>query len=180
MAPVKVALNGIGRIGHLAVRLVFERPDKFEIVHLNDIGSCESIAYLIKRDSVHGTWKHEAKSEGGVIVLTDVDSGRVCRVPYSSAKTPSALAEAYKKAGVEMVLECTGEFLKRATLDPYFAECGAKKVVVSAPVKDVPEVSTKPSTGRRWLCAPVSLSLSRGCCLRRAGSDALAFPLPRS
>lgn len=145
MAPVKVAVNGIGRIGHLAVRLVFERPDKFELVHLNDIGSCDSIAYLIKRDSVHGPWKHGSKADGGdAVVFTDADSGRTLRVPYSMAKTPAALADAYKKAGVELLLECTGEFLKHATLEPYFSQCGVKKIVVSAPVKDTPEVCSPP------------------------------------
>lgn len=54
MAPIKVAVNGCGRIGRLALRIAFERPEVFEIVHLNDLGSAPSTAYLLKYDSVHG------------------------------------------------------------------------------------------------------------------------------
>eukprot|EP00955_Chlamydomonas_euryale_P016381 175175-Chlamydomonas_euryale.AAC.1 len=54
MAPVKVAINGCGRIGRLALRIAWEQPDKFEIVHLNDITPAESVAYLLRYDSVHG------------------------------------------------------------------------------------------------------------------------------
>ena len=169
MAPVKVAINGCGRIGappghsrrraanvlshlcacgrsqpcagRLALRIAFEQPDVFEIVHLNDIAAVESAAYLIKYDSVHGTWAHDAKAEGGVIVLTDATRpGRALRAPYGTARAPEALAEAYKSAGVALVLECTGVFLTRAALAPYFAACGVRKVVVSAPVKDADPV----------------------------------------
>jgi glyceraldehyde 3-phosphate dehydrogenase len=162
------------RAGRLALRVLFEQPETFELVrarlrrlalagfavrrvtladcplgtnsrahrlqvHLNDLGACESTAYLIKYDSVHGTWAHgsAAEADGNTIVLSDTSrSGRALRVPYSRAKEPAALAEAYKAAGVALVLECTGVFLTRAALAPYFDACGARKVVVSAPVKD--------------------------------------------
>ena len=111
----------------------------FELVHLNDLGACESTAYLLQFDSVHGTWAHAAScaDEGDAVVLTDAQRpGRALRVPYSRCKEPAQLAAAYKKAGVALVLECTGVFLDRAALAPYFDACGVRKVVVSAPVKD--------------------------------------------
>jgi glyceraldehyde 3-phosphate dehydrogenase len=113
---------------------VFDKPEAFTLVHLNDLGSCESTSYLLKFDSVHGTWLHEASAEGEVIVLRG--AGREVRVPYSRTSEPAGLVAAYKAAGVQLVLECTGQFLTRATLAPYFDACGVRKVVVSAPVKD--------------------------------------------
>ena len=125
------------RAGRLALRLVFEQPEAFELVHLNDIAAVESAAYLVQFDSVHGTWAHSSTAEGGCIVLADASrAGRVLRLPYGGVSDPTALAEAYKAAGVALVLECTGVFLTRAALAPYFDACGVRKVVVSAPVKD--------------------------------------------
>ena len=106
-------------------------------MHLNDLGAAESTAYLLQYDSVHGTWPHTATAEGDVIVLSDATRpGRELRVPYSRAKEPAALAAAYTAAGVALVLECTGVFLTRAALAPYFDACKVRKVLVSAPVKD--------------------------------------------
>lgn len=109
----------------------------FELAHLNDLGAAESTAYLIQFDSVHGTWEHLATSDGNFVVLSDARRPcRVLRVPYSRCKEPALLAHAYKTAGVQLVLECTGAFLDRAALGPFFDVCGVHKVVVSAPVKD--------------------------------------------
>lgn len=109
-------------------------------MHLNDLGAVESTAYLLKFDSVHGTWAHDASVEGDTVVLRHATTGRVSRCAYSRAKEPAALADAYKAAGVALVLECTGAFLTRAALAPYFAVAGVRKVVVSAPVKDADPV----------------------------------------
>ena len=119
------------------LRLAFELPEVFQLVHLNDLGAAESTAYLVQFDSVHGTWEHEASVDGDFVVFTDTKRpGRTLRVPYSRCKEPAALAAAYKAAGVALVLECTGVFLTRAALAPYFDDCGVRKVLVSAPVKD--------------------------------------------
>lgn len=127
--------------GRLALRVLFEQPEAFELVHMNDLGAAESTAYLCKYDSVHGTWAHGCTAEGDAIVLTDATrAGRVLRVPYSRAKEPAALGAAYTALGVALVLECTGVFLTRAALAPYFAAGGVRKVVVSAPVKDAEPV----------------------------------------
>ncbi len=60
--PAKVAINGCGRIGRLALRLAFERPEAFEIVHLNDLGAAASTAYLSQFDSVHGAHSSLART----------------------------------------------------------------------------------------------------------------------
>ena len=134
--PVRVGLNGCGRIGRLVLRLAFDFPDALELGALNDIASAESVAYLLQYDSVHGTWGAvTVRAEGGsAIVFTS--AARELRVPFTRHATLEALAPAYLAAGVQLALECTGEFLTRAALAPYTAAGGAAKVVVSAPVKD--------------------------------------------
>jgi len=132
MAPVRVAINGLGRIGRLALRIAIESAGgALQLVHLNDISAVESAAYLIKYDSVHGTWRHDVKGEGGAITIDGV------AIPYTAHKNPADID--YAGLGVDMVLECTGAHLTRASLAPYFAK-GVRKVVVSAPVKDEPAV----------------------------------------
>ncbi|GBF99581.1 glyceraldehyde-3-phosphate dehydrogenase [Raphidocelis subcapitata] len=139
MAPVKVAINGLGRIGRLAFRAAFDRSDVFDFVHLNDLAAPESVAYLIKFDSVHGTWAHDVTVDGGAVVVKTA-AGRVVRIPCTQHPKPSELAPALKAAHAAQVWECTGVFLTRATLAPYFSEARASKVVVSAPVKDADPV----------------------------------------
>lgn len=101
---------------------------------MNDLASIESSAYLLKFDSVHGTWAHEVEVEDGCIVITHAKTGERHRVSYSQAPSPSELPWTDTGA-VDMVFECTGVFLTRAKLQPYL-DAGVKKVVVSAPVKD--------------------------------------------
>jgi len=127
MPPIKCAVNGFGRIGRLMFRYVWDDPD-LEIVHVNDLCSCESAAYLAKYDSVHGTW--DKKVEGQESSFT-VD-GKV--VTFSRERDYTKID--FQAMGVEMVMECTGVFLSVKTLQPYFDVCGIKQVVVSAPVKE--------------------------------------------
>mmetsp|Transcript_11540 Transcript_11540/g.20490 ORF Transcript_11540/g.20490 Transcript_11540/m.20490 type:complete len:347 (-) Transcript_11540:727-1767(-) len=136
MSPTRVAVNGCGRIGRLAIRLLWERPDEFQLVHLNDIAAIESVAYLMKYDSVHGTWAPRVEVQGLDIVITDTKSGRQLVVPCSRQSKPSEVP--YAGLSIDILLECTGEHLIHATLQPYLAN--VKKVLVSAPVKDSPPV----------------------------------------
>jgi glyceraldehyde 3-phosphate dehydrogenase len=136
MLPLKVGLNGCGRIGRLVLRLAWLHPEILTLVSLNDIASAESVAYLIQYDTVHGTWDVKVKAEGGALVFTSPDGSRVLRVPFTRHATLEPLALVYKSSGVALVLECTGVYLTRAALTPYLTTGGAAKVVVSAPVKD--------------------------------------------
>jgi len=134
MAPVRVAINGCGRIGRLAFRLAFDRPDDFEIVHLNDIAAAESTAYLMQFDSVHGTWAgHELSVADCGAVTVEEKGGRTVKIPYTQAKSPAEVD--YTGLNVDQVWDCTGVFLTRKALQPYFDK-GVPKVVVSAPVKE--------------------------------------------
>jgi len=99
-----------------------------EIVHVNDLCSCESAAYLVKYDSVHGTWDKDVQQEG----MSFTVDGK--KVTFSQKKDFTDID--FRAMGVEMVLECTGKFLKMDVLTPYISKCGVKRVVVSAPVKE--------------------------------------------
>ena len=98
-------------------------------MHINEFpGAGESSAYLAKYDSVHGQWPHACAFEDGHVV---VDGAH--KISYSTHAAPGDVP--WDEHGVELVLECSGEFLTREKLAPYFAR-GVKKVLVSAPVKD--------------------------------------------
>lgn len=127
--PVKCAINGFGRIGRLAFRYAWEDPD-LEIVHVNDLCACESAAYLAEFDSVHGKWNHR------VDALDDSSGFTVDGKTVTFSQHADFTKIDFAGMGVELVLECTGKFLKVANLQPYFDKCGIKQVVVSAPVKE--------------------------------------------
>jgi glyceraldehyde 3-phosphate dehydrogenase len=124
---IKVAINGFGRMGRLAFREAFDRAD-FEIVHINELhGDAKTAAHLLEYDSVHGRWDRQISVQADSIFLGDKE------VSVSHAATPDGFDWVGK--GVDLVMECTGEFKTIETLKPYF-DNGVKKVVVSAPVKD--------------------------------------------
>jgi glyceraldehyde 3-phosphate dehydrogenase len=126
--PTKCAINGFGRIGRLVFRYAWDDPE-LEIVHVNDLCSCESAAYLVQYDSVHGTW--EKKVEAGSDTHFTVEA---TKVTFSQEKDFTKVD--WKSMGVELVMECTGKFLTVEALNPYFDVCNVKQVVVSAPVKE--------------------------------------------
>jgi glyceraldehyde 3-phosphate dehydrogenase len=125
---VKCAVNGFGRIGRLVFRYAWQDPE-LDIVHVNDLCSCESAAYLLKFDSVHGTWNRE------VTAGEDGESFEVDGTGVTFSQEKDFTKVDWRALGVELVMECTGKFLSVATLSPYL-DLGIKQVVVSAPVKE--------------------------------------------
>lgn len=69
------------------------------------------MAYLLQFDSVHGTWAHSCAADASAVVLSRKGGGEALRIPYCAVATPAGLAVAYRSLGVQVVLECTGEFL---------------------------------------------------------------------
>lgn len=123
----RIAINGFGRMGRLALRAAWGNPD-FEFVHVNEIaGDAQSAAHLLEFDSIHGRWSVPISAESDAIVI----DGQ--RVSYSSnariEETP------WGGIGADVVVECTGRFKSSEVLTAYL-ESGVRKVVVSAPVKD--------------------------------------------
>ena len=124
---MRIGINGFGRMGRLALRAGWSRPD-IEFVHINEpYMDPGTMAHLLEFDSVHGRWPVPiGASENGIEI-----EGRLLSV--SGAKAPGEVD--WRTAGVDLVLECSGKFRDRATLDPYFA-AGVRKVIVAAPVKE--------------------------------------------
>ena len=122
---VKVAINGLGRIGRCVARIIASRND-VELVAVNASGSEEMIQYNLKYDTVHGP-KFDVKVEGGYIFIGK-DKAKLL-----SERDPAKLD--FASYGADVVLECTGAFLTLESCQAYI-DNGVKKVVMSAPAKD--------------------------------------------
>jgi glyceraldehyde 3-phosphate dehydrogenase len=125
----KVAINGFGRIGRLVARAILERTDHdLELVAINDLADAKSNALLFKRDSVHGAFPGTVEADGNDIIV----NGR--RIHVTAERDPANLPHAAN--GVDIALECTGFFTDRDSAGKHLT-AGAKRVLVSAPAKNV-------------------------------------------
>jgi len=134
---VKVGINGFGRIGRVTFRALMARSEEFEVVGINDLGANDSLAMLLKYDSVHGRFPGTVEAdENGLIV-----NGKHIRV--FEERNPGNIP--WGDVGAEIALESTGFFTNRATADkPGYdshIKAGARKVVISAPAKDEPDLT---------------------------------------
>ena len=126
--PVRVGINGFGRIGRLVLRAALEAKRKdITFVAVNDLGSAEANAHLLKHDSVHGAYPGKVGATKSAI---KVDGHKI---QVLSERDPAKLP--WGKLGVDIVLECTGLFTKRQAAALHL-DGGAKKVLVSAPCAD--------------------------------------------
>jgi glyceraldehyde 3-phosphate dehydrogenase len=129
--PVKVGINGYGRIGRNILRALFEskRTDELQIVAINDLGDAHTNAHLTRYDTAHGPFAGEIKVDADAMVV----NGN--RIRVLAERDPAKLP--WGQLGVEFVLECTGLFTSKARAAAHLGG-GAKKVVISAPgEKDV-------------------------------------------
>jgi glyceraldehyde 3-phosphate dehydrogenase len=122
----KVAINGLGRIGRAALKIVLETPG-LELAAVNDIVSVDNIAYLLKYDTAYGRYDKEVESSDGSLTIGGVT------YPYYSERDPAQLPWAAQ--GVDIVFECTGIFTTMDKLKKH-VQAGAKYVILSAPAKD--------------------------------------------
>ncbi len=127
MAKVKVGINGFGRIGRNFLRAQLQRGGDFEVVAANDVGDTATMAHLLKHDSVLGPLDAPVEAGDGVIRV----GGR--EIAFLSERDPSDLP--WRDLGVDVVVESTGLFTKRADAEKHL-EAGARKVVISAPASD--------------------------------------------
>ncbi len=124
---IRIGINGFGRIGRLALRAGWAVP-AIDFVHINDPGmNLEGAAHLLEFDSVHGRWDRQIRPADDQLQI-----GKQA-LTFSTSKDPSGVP--WSTLGVDIVLECSGKFRTRQTLEPYLAN-GVQKVIVSAPVKD--------------------------------------------
>jgi len=124
---IRVGINGFGRIGRLVFRALYERRiDDLQVVAINDLGSVEANAHLLKYDSVHGRFHGEITAGEGWI-----DAGRG-KVEVLAERDPAKLP--WQGLKVDVALECTGIFTKREAAAKHL-EAGAKRVLISAPAE---------------------------------------------
>jgi glyceraldehyde 3-phosphate dehydrogenase len=125
MKTIKVGINGFGRIGRAFLKVAWDRPE-IEIVAVNDLGSVENMAYLLKYDTVYRKWGHEISFVGQDIII----DGK--HVKVLAEKEPGKLP--WGALGVDVVVESTGLFTNYEKAKAHM-DAGAKKVVISAPSK---------------------------------------------
>jgi glyceraldehyde 3-phosphate dehydrogenase len=134
---IRIGINGFGRMGRLALRAGWGRRG-VEFVHINEIaGDVETAAHLLTFDSVHGRWHRPVEARANQLVIDGQP------LTFSSAAVPEDVP--WSAHQVDLVLECSGKFRSRETLDPYFA-VGVRKVIVAAPVKAALSISSSAST----------------------------------
>jgi glyceraldehyde 3-phosphate dehydrogenase len=136
---MKVGINGMGRMGRLTLRAAFgaiQRAEgdpragiRLEVAHVNEIkGGAAATAHLLEFDSIHGRWRTSFEVDGDTAIAV---GGK--RIGFSAAASPGEIR--WGDLGCDIVLECTGKFVKSEQLQGYF-ERGVKRVIVAAPVKD--------------------------------------------
>jgi glyceraldehyde 3-phosphate dehydrogenase len=124
--PIRVAINGFGRIGRVAFRAALNHPE-IEVVAINDLMDPDTIAHLLTYDSVHGSLDAAVEAEEGGIVVAGT------RIPVTAIRNPAELP--WKTHGVDIVMECTGLFRNRGKAAGHL-NAGARKVIISAPAVD--------------------------------------------
>jgi glyceraldehyde 3-phosphate dehydrogenase len=124
---VRIAINGFGRIGRLALRAAWDWPE-LDWVHVNEVkGGVVAAAHLLKFDSVHGRWSPTVEAAGEDQFRVEGRS-----ISFSDYAAPGDVP--WQDLGIEMVLECSGKFRTPEQLEAYFQR-GVRKVIVAAPVK---------------------------------------------
>lgn len=149
---IKVAINGFGRIGRLVFRLM-EEQDDFEVVAINDLTDAEQLAYLLKYDTNHRSYRIDEISVRGDSICI---GGR--EVKIFAEKDPANLP--WGELGIDVVMECTGAFTNKEKAMAHI-DAGAKKVIISAPAKGdlktiVYNVNEKTLTGEEQIISAAS------------------------
>ncbi len=121
----KVAINGLGRIGRAALKMIVDKPE-LELVAINDLIPTDNLAYLLKYDTVYGRYEKDVSSRENELTIEGQS------YPVFKEKDPAQLP--WKEKGVDLVFECTGVFTKKPDMKKHI-EAGAKHVILSAPAK---------------------------------------------
>ena len=124
---IKIGINGFGRIGRMVFRAAVENFTDVEVVGINDLLDPDYLAYMLKYDSVHGTFNDDIKVGGDTLIV----DGKKIRL--TAEKDPTQLK--WDEVGAEIVVESTGLFLEDAKARMHI-QAGTKKVIMSAQSKD--------------------------------------------
>jgi glyceraldehyde 3-phosphate dehydrogenase len=128
---MKIAINGFGRIGRIVARELFKNPEfrkNLQLVAVNDLGTPKELAFALKYDTTHGTYKYD--------VTSDAESISIDGQKIACLKVANAPELPWAKLGVDLVLECTGRFTTKEGAMAHVT-AGAKKVIISAPATGV-------------------------------------------
>ncbi len=123
----KIAINGMGRIGRAALKVLMDTPE-LELVGVNDIAARDNLAYLLQYDTVYGVYEHRVSVEGDKLRVGDH------LIHFSNERDPEKLP--WKELGAEYVIESTGVFTKQEDAEKH-VRAGAKTVLISGPTKSV-------------------------------------------
>ena len=121
---IRVAINGFGRIGRLALRLMATDPD-FKVVAINTNSDAETLAYLLKYDTAHGNFMTDKVTYSGNTLIVNGNE-----ILTSSIKEPENCN--WKELNIDLVIDCTGKFNEKEKAEAHI-KAGAKKVLLSAP-----------------------------------------------
>ena len=154
MNKIRVAINGFGRIGRVATRILLQNKN-LELVAINDLADSATLAHLFKYDSIHGRFQGEVFSEGNAIVFNGQS------VPIYGEKDPANLP--WKNLNVDIVLECTGRFTDKASATTHLL-AGAKRVILSGPTKGKGDMKTIVLGVNDDLLTKVDLIISNASC----------------
>lgn len=158
----RIAINGFGRIGRIFFRSAYGHPD-LEFVAINDLGSVENLAYLLKHDTVYGRYDKEVELRNGALI---VDGKEIKMV---SLKDPGTLP--WKDLDIDIVIESTGVFESRDKAAPHL-DAGAKRVIITAPAKDEITPTATPNVGEEFL--KLDKITSNASCTTNAATPVMA------
>ncbi len=128
--PIKIAINGFGRIGRPTFRRILDNHPNLEMVAINDLSDPKTLAHLLRYDSLYGIYKKNVKFSENSLLVDGTTAGK--KVKVLAEKDPANLP--WKDLGVDIVLECTGAFRDYEGAGKHL-KAGAKKVIISAPSK---------------------------------------------
>ncbi|MBX4200209.1 type I glyceraldehyde-3-phosphate dehydrogenase [Candidatus Parcubacteria bacterium] len=171
MKKIRVAVNGAGRIGRAFFKIAKETHPEIEVVAFNDLGDAENIAYLLNYDSVYGKsdFKARAKEDKSAIVIDGQE------IKFISEKEPTKLP--WKDLDIDVVVESTGLFVSYEKAKVHL-DAGAKRVVVTAPMKDDPGEGLSGATvlmGVNDEKLETCVITSNASCTTNAGSPLIAI-----
>src|SRR5262245_2041800 len=124
--PLRIAINGFGRIGRTLFRQLAERGD-IQIIAINDLAAADKLAYLVRYDTIMGSFAGNVKVQGKML------HGGEHKMQVLSESKPEALP--WKKLGVDVVVEATGRFTSREACEQHL-HAGAERVLLTVPAKD--------------------------------------------
>jgi len=138
---IRIAINGFGRIGRIFFRHAFGNPE-LEFVAINDLGSPENMAYLLKYDTVYGPYDKSVEAKNGELIV----NGK--KIQILREKDPTLLP--WKNLNIDIVIESTGVFDSRDKASAHL-DAGARRVVITAPAKDEITPTSTPNVGEEFL-----------------------------